>query len=96
MLALCRRINIPPPKCQHWILLPDGGPRIRADFAWPDHKLTVETDSHWHDTAQRREQDNDRDQRLLVHHIRTIRTSRRQIIRRPQPLEQRLISLLGA
>jgi len=97
MFALCRRINAPQPQLQYWILLPDGGAAIRADFAWPSHKLIVEADGvKYHNTHQRREHDNDRDQRLAVHNWRVIHTTKRQITRRAHVLERRLIALLGS
>jgi predicted transcriptional regulator of viral defense system len=97
MLALCRRIDIPQPELRQWLILPDGGPPIEADFIWRAQKVIVETDSRkWHDTHQRRENDNDRDQRTLVYHWRTIRTTWRQLTRRAHQLEPRLIAVLRA
>jgi hypothetical protein len=97
MLALCRRIDIPQPQLRQWLTLPDGGPPIQPDFIWRAQKVIVETDSRkWHDTHQRRENDNDRDQRTLIYHWRTIRTTWRQLTRRAHELEPRLIAVLRA
>jgi len=59
-LALCRRAGLPPPQVQQWLILPDGGAPIRADFYWPEQRVVVETDGDkyhgpdkWADDMQR-------------------------------------------
>jgi predicted transcriptional regulator of viral defense system len=95
-LALCRRIDVPPPELQQWITLPDGGEPIRADFLWREQRVVVETDGDkYHRTAQRRSADRRKDQRLTVHRFTPVRTDGRQIIYRPAELEATLIALVG-
>lgn len=94
-LALCRRFGLPQPEVQQWLLLPDGGPPIRADFLWREQRVVVETDGDkYHGTAQRSRRDARRDQRLTVHGFKPIRTGWRQIFRRPAELEATLRALL--
>jgi predicted transcriptional regulator of viral defense system/very-short-patch-repair endonuclease len=95
--ALCRRYRLPKPQVQQWIDLEDGGPMIRADFAWRRERVIVETDgAKFHGTAQARERDPRRDQRATVAGWRPIRTTKRQIVRRPQELGPTLVRLVGA
>jgi Protein of unknown function (DUF559) len=94
-LALCRRIEIPPPQLQQWLMLPDGGPPIRADFLWRDQRVVVEVDGRkFHGTTQARPRDARRDQRLTIHEWRPIRTDNKQIFYRPDELEQTLRELV--
>ncbi|MGN6171137.1 MAG: type IV toxin-antitoxin system AbiEi family antitoxin domain-containing protein [Solirubrobacteraceae bacterium] len=94
-LALCRRFGLPQPELQQWLLLPDDGPPIRADFLWREQRVVVETDGDkYHRTAQRLRKDARRDQRLTVHGFRPIRTGWRQIFYRPAELEATLRALL--
>jgi predicted transcriptional regulator of viral defense system len=94
-LALCRRIDVPPPELQQWIMLPDGGDPIRADFLWRNERVVVETDgARVHGTAQARQRDPRRDQRLTVYGWRPIRAPWRQVFYRPAELEATLIALL--
>ena len=96
-LALCRRFGLPQPEVQQWLLLPDGGPPIRADFLWRKQRVVVETDGdRYHGTAQRSRRDARRDQRLTVHGFKPIRTGWRQIFHRPAELEATLRALLFA
>jgi Transcriptional regulator, AbiEi antitoxin/Protein of unknown function (DUF559) len=57
--------GLPRPQTRFHIDPGDGGPLIRADFAWPEAKFDLETDgSRYHAPAQRRVRDYRRDQRL--------------------------------
>lgn len=94
-LALCRRAGLPLPEVQQWLLLPDGGPPIRADFLWRMQRVVVETDGdRYHRTAQNRRRDRRKDQRLTAHGFRPLRTDWRQATRRPAELEATLKALV--
>jgi hypothetical protein len=94
-LALCRRIDVPPPELQQWITLPDGGEPIRADFLWREQRVVVETDGdRYHRTLQRRSADRRKDQRLIVHGFTPVRTDARQVLYRPAELEATLVALV--
>ncbi len=94
-LALCRRAGLPAPEVQQWIVLPDGGPPIRADFLWRKERVVVETDGgKFHGTKQAAPRDARRDQRLTVHNWRPIRTAWRQVMRRPAELQATLRALV--
>jgi hypothetical protein len=96
-LALCRRIDVPQPELQQWLLLPDGGPPIRADFLFREQRVVVETDgAKFHDTRQAVPRDARKDQRLTVHGWRPVRTDAKQIFYRPDELEETLIALVRA
>ncbi len=86
---------MPEPELQQWLVLPDGGPPIRADFLWRKQRVVVETDGDkYHRTAQRLRNDARRDQRLTVHGFKPIRTGWRQIFYRPAELEATARALL--
>lgn len=94
--ALCRRYRLPKPEFQQWIDLEDGGPMIRADFVWRRQRVIVETDgARFHGTAQARQRDPRRDQRATVAGWRPIRTTKKQIARRPHELGPILVQLVG-
>lgn len=94
-LALCRSWELPQPEVQQWLVLPDGGSPLRADFLWRKQRVVVETDGDkYHATAQRSRRDARRDQRLIVHGFKPIRTGWRQIFHRPAELEATLKALL--
>jgi hypothetical protein len=94
-LALCRRAGIRQPEVQQWITLPDGGDPIRADFLWREERVVVETDgARVHGTAQARQRDPRRDQRLTVFGWRPIRAPSRQVFYRPAELEATLAALV--
>jgi very-short-patch-repair endonuclease len=94
-LALCRRAGVRQPEVQQWIILPDGGNPIRADFLWREERVVVETDgARFHGTAQARQRDPRRDQRLTVHGWRPIRAPSRQVFYRPAELEATLAALV--
>jgi hypothetical protein len=57
--------GLPRPQTRFHIDPGDGGPLIRADFAWPDAKFDLETDgSRYHAPDRRRQRDYRRDHRL--------------------------------
>jgi hypothetical protein len=95
-LALTRSLNLPDPTPQFYIDPGDGEPPIRADFAWPDRKIVVETDGRrTHGTNHAFESDRRRDQRLTAAGWRVIRTTWRQLTQRPHELRETLLKLLG-
>jgi predicted transcriptional regulator of viral defense system len=95
-LALTRSLKLPDPTPQFWIDPGDGEPPIRADFAWPDRKIVVETDGRrTHGTRHAFESDRRRDQRLIAAGWRVIRTTWTQLTHRPHELKPVLLTLLG-
>lgn len=94
--ALTRRLGLPDPLVNEWIDLGDGGPMIKADFVWRPQRVIVETDgARFHGTAQAKERDPRRDQRAVRAGWRPIRTTWRQVFRRPQELGPTLVALVG-
>jgi very-short-patch-repair endonuclease len=94
-LSLCRRLRLSTPRVNQWIDLGDGLPMIWADFVWREQRVIVETDGNrFHGTHQARERDPRRDQRAMVAGWRPIRTTWRQVMRRPRELEPTLMALL--
>ena len=95
LLAITRPLGISDPKCNAFVALDDGGPPIRADFVWREQRVIVEADSHkWHTSRQRFESDRIRDQRLIAAGWTVIRTTWRQMTRRPHELRPVLLKLL--
>jgi Protein of unknown function (DUF559) len=95
LLAITRPLGIPDPECNAFVILDDGGPAIKADFVWRDRRVVIEADSDkWHNTRQRFEQDRVRDQRLVAAGWTIIRTTWRQMTRRPHELRPLLLKLL--
>ena len=95
--ALCRRYGLPRPQVARWIDLGDGGPMIRGDFVWVPQRVLVETDGErFHGTHQARERDPRRDQRAILAGWQPVRTTWRQVFRRPQELGPTLVRLLSA
>jgi hypothetical protein len=93
--ALCRSYGVPKPQVNQWIDLHDGGPMIKADFVWRPERVIVETDGwKYHGTAQARERDPRRDQRMILAGWQPIRTTWRQVFRRPQELGPTLVALV--
>ena len=96
MLAITRSLGLPDPRPQFYIDPGDGGPLIRADFAWPDRRIVVETDGRkTHGTRQAFENDRRRDQRLTAAGWTVIRTTWRQLKYLPHELKPLLLKLLG-
>jgi hypothetical protein len=95
-LALTRDIGLPDPRSQYYIDPGDGEPPIKADFAWPDRKIVVETDGHrTHRTRNAFETDRRRDQRLTAAGWAVIRITWRQLTHRQHELKPVLLKLLG-
>jgi hypothetical protein len=64
-IAIWWPTGLPRPRTRFYIDPGDGGPLIRADFAWPEAKFDLEVDgSRYHAPAQRRRRDYRRDQAL--------------------------------
>jgi Protein of unknown function (DUF559) len=96
MLALSRRVGLPPPEVNKWIDLGDGEPMIRADFVWREQRLIVEVDGfRFHRTRQRFEADRRRDQRAMTAGWRVLRTTANQVKRRPGELHATVAALLA-
>lgn len=96
-LALCRRAKLPSPELQQWLNLPDGEPPIRVDFLWRAQRVVVETDGvRYHGSHQAMQRDSRKDQRLIAHGFRPIRTGWRQIFFAPDELAMTLTRMLAA
>lgn len=94
-LALCRGIGVPDPLVNEWVDLGDGERPIWADFVWRRQRVIVETDGHrFHSSKQARERDTRRDQRVLVAGWQPIRTTWRQVMRRPHELAPTIVALV--
>ena len=66
--------GLPRPLTRFHIDPGDGGPLIRADFAWPQARFDLETDgSRYHSSTRRRRRDYRRDQRLKRAHWEVLR-----------------------
>lgn len=95
-LAIVRRLGLPPPRVNQSIDLGDGEPMIWGDFVWHEQRVIVETDGRRvHGTHRARERDPRRDQRAMVAGWRPMRTTWRQVMRRPWELEPTLLHLVG-
>jgi predicted transcriptional regulator of viral defense system len=95
-LALCRKAGIPDPQVNEWVDLGDGESPIWADFVWREQRVIVETDGRKvHGTHRARERDPRRDQRALLAGWRPIRTTWRQVMRRPQELAPTIVALVN-
>jgi very-short-patch-repair endonuclease len=93
LLELLRDAKLPVPQRQAYIDPGDDEPLIRADFAWPDRRLIIETDGgRYHGTDRAFEHDRRRDQRLMIAGWRVIRITWRQL--RDEP--QRIVALIAA
>ena len=96
LLEITRGLGLPDPETNKFIVLDDGGPPIRVDFVWSDQRVILEADSDkWHRSRQRFEIDRERDQRLTAAGWKVIRTTWRQMKRRPDDLSAVLLKLLG-
>jgi hypothetical protein len=96
MLAFTRATGLPPPEVNYWIVLDDGGPPIRADFAWPAQRVNIETDGReTHDTRQAFERDRRNDLRLTAAHWRPIRVTWQRLDDEPALVEASARALLG-
>jgi hypothetical protein len=92
----CRATGMPTPQVNQWIVLPDGGPAIYADFVWREARVVIETDG-WktHRTRQKFEADRENDGRFLVCGWAPLRTTWRQIERRPAVIVKRALVLIN-
>ncbi len=96
LLAITRPLGIPDPECNAFVILDDGGPAIKGDCVWRDQRVVIEADSRkWHTSRQRLESDRVRDQRLTAAGWTIIRTTWRQMTRRPHELRPLLVKLLA-
>jgi Transcriptional regulator, AbiEi antitoxin/Protein of unknown function (DUF559) len=87
--------GLPQPEVNAWVVLPDGGPAIRADFVWRAQRVIVEVDGRkYHGTRQAFERDRRRDQRTAAAGWRPIRTTRRQLAEAPEEVVETVIALL--
>ena len=72
--------GLPRPHTRFHIDPADGGPLIRADFAWPEAKFNLETDGRrYHASDRRRQRDYRRDQRLKRAHWEVLRVGDDQL-----------------
>jgi Protein of unknown function (DUF559)/Transcriptional regulator, AbiEi antitoxin len=95
-LAISRRAGLPDPEVNAWVLFDDGEGPILADFVWREQRIVVETDGRrTHGTRQAFETDRRRDQRLTAAGWRSLRTTWRQVTRRPQELAPVLRQVVG-
>jgi hypothetical protein len=95
-LVFTREWRLPRPEVNYWIILDDGGPAIRADFAWPAHRVIVETDGRGtHHTRQAFERDRRKDLRLAAAHWRPARVTKRRLREEPALVEATARALLG-
>jgi very-short-patch-repair endonuclease len=90
-LALTRAAKLPRPAINH-----DIGGRSR-DFAWPDHRLVVETDGYrYHSSREARRRDNRRDRELTTLGWRPVRFTYEEIVFEPAEVTAELAGLLRA
>jgi hypothetical protein len=95
-LAFARAAGLPRPEVNYWIVLDDGSPAIRADFAWPAERVIVETDGHGtHRTRQAFERDRRNDLRLAAARWRPVRVTWRRLDEEPALVEASVCALLG-
>jgi predicted transcriptional regulator of viral defense system len=95
-LPIVRGAGLPLPELNVDVVLPDGGPAIKADALWRAQRLIVELDGRGtHGTRQAFERDRYRDQRAVVGGWRVIRFTWRQLTREAERIAVLLASLLG-
>jgi hypothetical protein len=94
--AMIAPAGIPMPVINHFIVLPDGGPAIRADFYWPEFRAVVETDG-WqtHKTWWAFQRDRRNDQRLVAADYPVTRLTHQQIHTEPDRLVALIWKMLG-
>jgi predicted transcriptional regulator of viral defense system len=96
-LAFARTAGLPRPEVNYWIVLDDGSPAIRADFAWPAQRVIVETDGRrTHGTRQAFERDRRNDLRLAAARWRPVRVTWRRLDEEPALVEASVRALLGS
>jgi very-short-patch-repair endonuclease len=90
-LTLTRTAQLPTPAPNHEI-----GGRSR-DFAWPNHRLVVETDGYrYHASREAKRRDNRRDRELTALGWRPVRFTYEEIAFEPAQVAGELSGLLGA
>ena len=95
MVAFCEAWRYPKPRVNYWICLDDGGPAIKADFAWPEHKVIVETDGvDTHLTRQAFERDRRKDLRLHAAAWRPVRVTSERLKYEPELVDRTLSALI--
>jgi very-short-patch-repair endonuclease len=91
MLALIRRIGLPPPKTNVHVL------GHEVDFLWADARLIVETDGYApHGTRRAFERDRSRDARLTAAGYRVLRFTWWQLLNEPEVVAARVAEALSA
>lgn len=94
-LALVRTAGLPLPELNTYVVLPDDGPAIEADFLWREQRLIVEVDGFaTHGTRIAFERDRLRDQRAAAAGWRVIRVTWRQLTSEGERVAALLTSLL--
>lgn len=94
-LALSRSIGAPDPEVNVWLALPGTEHPFLIDFLYRAERVAVETDGdRFHLTKQAFERDRRRDQLLTLHGWRPVRTTWKQVVRRPDELAPTLRALL--
>jgi len=89
-LALVRRTALPRPIANHEIA------GRRRDFAWPGHRLVVETDGYrYHSSRHAKRRDHRRDRRLTALGWRPVRFTYEEIAFEPAGVGRELAGLLG-
>lgn len=95
-LKIIRSNHLPAPKVEFWIDLGDGGPMIRADFAWPEVKVMFETDGRRaHSSPNRRRRDKHRDERARRAGWDTVRATGDQMREDPAGVGARLSAVIA-
>jgi len=95
-LRFCRTAGLPKPEVNYWIVLPDGEPAIRGDFAWPARRVVVETDGRGsHGTRQAFERDRRKDLRFARARWKPMRVTWRRLKAEPALVEETARVLLG-
>ena len=88
-LALTRAAKLPRPEINE----PIGG--RRRDFAWPDHRLVVETDGYlYHVSREAKRRDNRRDRELTARGWRPVRFTYEEVAFEPAEVAAELAGLL--
>ncbi len=89
LLGICVRYHVPLPATQ----VPIGG--RRADFAWPDVRLVVETDDRGsHDTWSAAQDDRAKDREITAHGWEVMRFVHADLVRSPALVAEQIMSAL--
>jgi very-short-patch-repair endonuclease len=88
MFGICRSFDLPQPKSNYWI------GNYKADFAWPEYRLIVETDGYAsHSTRRAFKHDRQRDRQLL-REWRVARFTHDEVMYTPATVGRELAGLL--